>query len=417
MTLANVRAGPGPTHPIVGQVAAGDTLQLLARTADRLPWYLVCCVAGSKQGWIRGDLMTLQGADAVVLATDVPTPPPLPTPEPPHPPAAAPGPASQAASQAAASYVAAPPPAPAGGAPAVNPFTGLSGGNLNRRPVFVCINNDPEARPQFGLNQADLVYEYVMEGRGITRYTALYWSQDVPRIGPVRSARLINVQMTSLYGAALLCSGASSHVRYTLKYQVYFPYLDVDLDDPSNTVYSFSIGNDYRTRLQTDSGRLEKYVRAWNVNTIPSTRGLRFGGYGGGRAVSRIDIPYPAASRTGWVWNGSQWARLGYAGGPYVDAATGAQLTADNVIIQWAAHEATDMVEDSLGTTGIRIVLVGSGRALVLRDGKAIDATWHADDPNQPPEFTDANGAAISLHPGRTWFEVVEPYYTPVLSS
>jgi hypothetical protein len=408
--LANVRAGPGVTHPVIGQAQAGQRFTLLGRTAGDPVWYQVCCVAdGGKTGWLRGDLLEVGAAAATVaLAQTIPTPPPAPTDAPAIAKAAAPaGPAPQPAG----AFIGPPPPPPAGGPPAVNPFTGLPGGRLDRRPVFVCINNDVAARPQYGLNAADLVYEYVMEGRAITRYTALFWSQDAARIGPVRSARLVNVQMTSLYGAALLCSGASSGVRYILKHQVHFPYLDVDLDDPSNTVYSFSLGNYYVTRLQTDTGRLEKYVRGWNVNAIPNTRGLRFGDYGGGTPTSRVEIPYPAAARTAWVWNGGQWGRLGYDGGPYLDAATGGQITADNVVIQWAPHQATDMVEDSLGTTGIRILLVGSGPVKILRDGKAIDGVWRADDPNQPPEFFDAAGAAIPLHPGRTWFQVVEPYY------
>jgi hypothetical protein len=404
--LANVRAGPAVTHPVVGQARRGDALQLLARAGGAPAWYEVCCVADGRRGWLRGDLLDLGAAAAltVALAQAIPTPPPAPTAAPAAVPPAAPPPAPPAP-------VAAAPPPPAGSAPGVNPFTGLPGGNLARRPVFVCINNDPEARPQYGLNAADIVYEYIMEGRAITRYTALYWSQDAARIGPVRSARLINAAMTPLYGAALLCSGASSDVRFILKHQVHFPYLDVDLDDPSNTVYSFSVGSDYRTRLQTDTGRLERYVRAWNVNTIPGTRGLRFGEYGGGAPASRVDIPYPALARTAWTWNGSQWARLGRDGAPYLDAAAGGQVTADNVVIQWAAHEATTMVEDSLGTTGIRIVLTGGGRAKILRDGKVIDGAWRADDPNQPPAFTDAAGAPLPLRPGRTWFQVVEPYY------
>ena len=395
--LANVRGGPGLNYPIIDKASTGQRFTLTGQTADAQPWYQVCCLADGRSGWLRGDLLDLNPGITVPLAKDIPTP------------SAAPTAAAEPAAEPV--FVASPPPAPAAEPPSVDPFTGLPGGNLARRPVFVCINNDPEARPQYGLGQADLVYEYIMEGRGITRYTALFWSQDVARIGPVRSARLINVQMTSLYGAALLCSGASSEVRYILKYQVHFPYLDVDLDDPGNNVYSMSLSSDYRTRLQTNSTLLEKYVHQWNVNAMPANRGLRFGDYGGGVPASQVDIPYPALARTGWTWNGSQWARLTSKGGPYVDAGTGAQITADNVIVQWAPHEATTMVEDSLGATGIRIILNGSGPVKVLRDGKIIDGVWRVDDPNQPPEFFDAEGAPILLHPGRTWFQIVEPGY------
>ncbi len=55
------------------------------------------------------------------------------------------------------------------------------------------------ARPQFGLSQADVVYEYLMEGYGITRFSAIYYGQPSSQIGPVRSARLINYYMGALY--------------------------------------------------------------------------------------------------------------------------------------------------------------------------------------------------------------------------
>ncbi|NOZ48664.1 MAG: DUF3048 domain-containing protein, partial [Chloroflexi bacterium] len=316
-----------------------------------------------------------------------------------------------------AAFLAPPPPPPASGPPAVDPYTGLAGGNLNRRPVFVCINNTNIARPyQYGLSQADLVYEYIMEGHYVTRYTALFWSQQAPQIGPVRSARLINEQLPSLYQAAMLCSGASDEVRYTLKNQVYFPYLDVDIDDPGNNIYVTNILGlskyDWETRLHTSSAKLEKFVSDWGVNRIPNTRGLQFGGYDGGTPVQRLDIPYPSQSRTAWVWNGSQWARLDHNGNPTIDQGNGQQIMADNVVVQWTEHQATDIVEDSLGNTSIRIMLVGSGPIKLFRDGRMIDGSWRVDDPNQPPRFFDANGAALPLHPGHTWFEIVEPYYT-----
>lgn len=411
--LVNVRTGPGVNYPIVTRVQKGESFDILARSNDQPAWYEICCVGDSQTAWVRSDLVESNVVvEKIALATDIPTPPPAPTPAPVAAQAAPVGPAPQAAAE----FIAPPPPPPAAGPPAVDPYTGIPGGHLDRRPVFVCINNTSIARPyQYGLSQADIVYEYVMEGRAVTRYTALFWSQDVPRIGPIRSARLINIQLPALYQAALLCSGASDDVRYTLKNQVHFPYLDIDLDDPSNSVYSTNILGlskyDWETRLHTSSTKLEKYVVDWGVNRIPNTRGLLFGDYGGGTAATRVDIPYPSQSKTAWVWNGGQWARLDPKGAPYLDVGSGQQITADNVVIQWAPHQATDIVEDSLGNTSIRIILVGSGPVKILRDGKIIDGTWRVDDPNQPPQFFDANGSPIPLHPGRTWFEIVEPHY------
>jgi hypothetical protein len=81
------------------------------------------------------------------------------------------------------------------------------------------------------------------------------------------------------------------------------------------------------------------------------------------------------------------------------------------VIVLYAYHELTDMVEDKLGTKGIRIVLRGSGPVKVLRDGVMIEGTWQAGDPNQPPHFFDAGGGEIPLKPGNTWVQVVPTNY------
>ena len=152
-------------------------------------------------------------------------------------------------------------PAPGGFASpsSTNPLTGqpLAPSRLGLRPVVVCINNDIAARPQFGISQADVMYEFLMEGFSLTRFSGVFYGADSEEIGPVRSARLINYYMGALFDAGVYCSGASDGVRYQLKNNnSLFPYLDLDLDDPESTRYARSVGNDYRTRLRTSSEML-----------------------------------------------------------------------------------------------------------------------------------------------------------------
>ena len=149
----------------------------------------------------------------------------------------------------------------------IAPFTGLpvdDPARLQRRPIFICVNNDPVGRSaHWGLSQADLVYEYTVDGFTITRLTAMYQSQDAARVGPVRSARYPNVWLVDSYDGVLACSGGSDAIRYILKNEVGFPYLDADIDDPSNVVYFQNIGSDYRTRLQIGTDG----VRRWLADT------------------------------------------------------------------------------------------------------------------------------------------------------
>jgi hypothetical protein len=299
-----------------------------------------------------------------------------------------------------------------------NPLTGLpwGGERAGQRPVIVCINNDYAARPQFGTSQADVVYEYLMEGYGITRFSAIFYGSEAGSVGPVRSARLINYYMGGLYDAGLVCSGASDAVRYSLKHEAPFPYMDIDLDDASNTRYSVSIGSDYRTRLRTDTAKLHRWLSDWGVEKAASLRGFTFGNLpAGGAPATAIAIPYPRAtgSQVSYLYDPGSGRYLRSLGGvAHVDGNTGAQLAMENVIVQVVTHEATNIVEDSLGSTSIRLNLFGSGPAILFRDGQAFTATWRSDSRGDTPRFYDAQGNEIPLKAGKSWISVVPESYT-----
>ncbi|NJN80864.1 MAG: DUF3048 domain-containing protein [Caldilineaceae bacterium] len=162
----------------------------------------------------------------------------------------------------------------------VSPFTGLEVANpelLRRRPIFICVNNDAVGRSaHYGLSLADLVYEYIVDGFTLTRITALFQSQNAERVGPVRSARLPNVWMTYMYDGVLACSGGSDEVRYLLKNEVGFPYLDADIDDPSQVLYFSSLGTDYRTRIQTSTDGVRRWLADKNLTKEWSRPGFQF---------------------------------------------------------------------------------------------------------------------------------------------
>ncbi len=404
-SVVNVRGGPGTVYAIAGKVRSGQEVVITGRNEDG-SWLQICCpVEGEEQTWISADFLNLESAredslDGVPVAQAPPAPEPVAN-------AAAPAPGSGAGVGL---------PAP-GGFPAPganNPLTGqpLPGGRSGQRPIIVCINNDFAARPQLGTSQADVMYEYLMEGYGITRFSGVYYGQPASQIGPVRSARLINYYMGALYDAGLVCSGASDKVRYALKHQAPFPYLDIDLDDPSNARYSDSVGSDYRTRLRTSTDRLRKWLADWGVEKPASIRGFTFGGVpDGGAPATSVNIPYPNGQAAYRYDGGSGRYLRSMSGGSHVDGNTGAQLALDNVIVQFVPHQATDIVEDSLGSTSIRLDLFGSGRAIVFRDGQAFDGTWRSESRGDTPRFYDASGAEVPLKPGRSFISVVPVDY------
>jgi len=128
--------------------------------------------------------------------------------------------------------------------------------------------------------------------------------------------------------------------------------------------------------------------------------------------ASTIYINYPAQeNKVLWQYNAQTGAYERFNDGELqIDGATEAPLAAQNVIIYFAEHFETDIVEDSTGATSVGITLNGEGEAWVFRDGKYVRGRWRTDG-TQTPEFVTADGALIPLKRGQTWIEVVPTDY------
>ncbi len=296
----------------------------------------------------------------------------------------------------------------------IGPYTGLPAQNpetLNRRPVFICINNDAVGRSaHYGLSGADLVYEYIVDGFTLTRLTAMFHSNESARVGPVRSARLPNVWMTYMYDGVLACSGGSDEVRYLLKNEVGFPYLDADIDDPSQNRYFESIGTDYRTRMQANTDGVRRWLADNGLTKEWSRPGFEFSEGpppDPAGAINAVQIAYPGGNQVAWQYDPSQGGYVRYQGGQqHIDQQTGRPIVAENVIVMSAEHTLTDIVEDSLGTKGVDIALYGFGDLRVFRDGQVYEGTWRAD-PETPPRWLGPGEVVIPLKPGQSWVQIV----------
>ncbi len=255
------------------------------------------------------------------------------------------------------------------------------------------------------------MYEYIVDGFSLTRITAMFQSQDADRVGPVRSARFPNIWMVQMYGGMLACSGGSDHIRYLLKNEVGFPYLDADIDDPSNTVYFQNLGSDYRTRLQASTEGARRWLAdqgidlQWDKPGFPFSETPPAGDAGSGTAV---DISYPGGNDVTWQYDASLGGYIRFQGGAQqFDPATNQPVVAKNVIVMAANHILTDIVEDSLGTTGVNIELNSFGDLRVFRDGKVWEGTWRAGE-DGPPKWLGPGEAPIDLKPGQSWVQVVQ---------
>lgn len=307
----------------------------------------------------------------------------------------------------------APAPARAGG---VNPFTGLplDDAASQRRALLIKVANTANVRPQTGLSLADVVVEHLSEG-SITRFTALYLTHAPEKVGSVRSCRLIDLELPQIFDAGLVCSGTSPGVQRLMRQSP--AYLDNRTMIADLGRYSGCKGCPmYRTN---DAGvphnLFASAVNAWAVldqrgrNRPSAFSAWRFdaGVPAAGIPVKAVDIPYRSGTVT-WTYDPADglWKRF-YGRTPHTERLTRQTLSAANVIVVYAHHAVTPIVEDVGGARSIEIQVWGQGLARVFRDGRMIDGNWRR--PAQPGvlEFIDFAGNPIALKPGQTWIELV----------
>jgi hypothetical protein len=293
-----------------------------------------------------------------------------------------------------------------------NPLTGLLVADtklIHRRVLAVRIGNDPEIRPQEGLGLAEIVYEEVMEAFSVTRFTALFLEHDAERLRPIRSARLSSLYIAPQYDAALVHSGASDGVRYLLT-KVSFVNLDEFYNPPPFSVLS---GYDWRGRMYTSTQRLHEYLKADGWERETPIKGYDFDSKAPtGKPAAAVHIPYPQNSVVDWVYDVGQGRYLrSVQNVPHLEGLTQKQIVAENVIMFYAQHNVADIVEDSLGNKGFDIVMKGSGRAQVCRDGVVIEGRWVQNAPDELIRYYDASDKIIPLKPGQTWIEIIPMDY------
>jgi hypothetical protein len=285
------------------------------------------------------------------------------------------------------------------------PLTGLEAPSPEAtqiRVMSVKIENSPAARPQTGLDKADVVYEVIAEG-GITRFHCLFQSQAPPVVGPVRSCRPPDLYLIQQYHSLLAHVGGPKAIRTilasdTTRYN--------DMDEFFNPASYWRSKRPAPHNMYLDMTKLRGF--ATTKRGYPATEtisGFEFAktSVAATPAVTSITVPMSSANKVLWRYNAvsGTYARS-INGKAHVDAVTGKQLTAHNVIVIWA--KTTPYPGDTHGV--VNIALTGSGRASVFVRGQRFDGTWSAGT-DAPPQFKTTDGVVIKLDPGNTWIQVL----------
>jgi hypothetical protein len=311
----------------------------------------------------------------------------------------------------------------------INPLTGLPVEDpalLLRRPVSFKINLYPRDyyRPVIGLNAADLVFDYY-HNDGYTRLHAIYYGQTASEVGPIRSGRHLDAKLMRMYKSFLAFGNADEAILVDLTAPDLYQRLLYATGHPCPAILEHPLcrwdpeGYDY---LIGDIELVHDYMEAKGIeNGQQKLNGLSFSGLPaeGGEAVEQVYTRYSADDYNRWDYDASsnQYLRFQdavYANAnpeayiPLIDRIDDTQISATNVVMLFVRHE--ELREEPYGIYDI--LLNGSGRAVVFRDGQMYEAVWFLPSPTSALSLTTPEGQPFFLAPGNTWFQVLGPSST-----
>ena len=273
-------------------------------------------------------------------------------------------------------------------------------------PIIIQIENSsqPTVRPQTGMQQADMIYEYISEF-GIPRLSAIYWHPPSSLLGPVRSCRLITVQLEQMYRGMIYCSGANDYVLgqvwkwpnvvYDYNYMYAYMYRASDRYAPHNV-----IARPDQVTAHTASANLP----ALSYDIAPAHPDVALPG---ATPATSVSIPQHAAV---WRYDANSREYLKWQdGAPFTNVGTG-QVHAKNLIIEHVVSR----LDTNPANTGVHHTynteyyeLAGEGTADIYSDGGMIHATWKHPNRDLPVVYYDASGNPVDLNTGLTWVHVI----------
>jgi hypothetical protein len=260
--------------------------------------------------------------------------------------------------------------------------------------LTVKIDNSATARPHTGIDAADVVYAEEVEG-GLSRLMAVYATKLPGTVGPVRSARESDLELLRQFDEpTLVFSGAQSKL---------LPLIDqapLHAKTPQNAADAFFRGSDKPAphNLYLRPGKLSDSAPGADALTT----GYHYGeAPDGGTPEDSRTVSY-AAARFTFTWSGSRQHWLVAMDGTPTVTADGKRVTAATVVVQYVKVRPSQF-KDFLGNNTPFTETVGSGKAEVLRDGRAYDVNWEREKATDGTDFTTADGEQVNFAKGPVW--------------
>lgn len=302
----------------------------------------------------------------------------------------------------------------------INIFSGLDISDTvgNSRPIAIMVENSPDSRPQSGLIYADMVYEAVDEG-GVTRYVAVFSSNDAEIIGPVRSARIYYAEIARSFDPIYAFWGT-----YTDAYKI-IEDLGLDVltplgDQSGNSTIMANTSSGWR-----DNSRSNITEHTAFMSTIKLKEDAENLGYSleGGQSPLRFKIDAADSEKGGipnininfsydtyrvdFEYNRENNNYLKFTGGaPHTDYETGSQIVVNNVIVMITNIEGPI---DQYGHMAIRTTGTSDiGKAFFFVDGNVIEGTWERTSVFDPFKYRDDDGNIVLFNRGSTWVALIQ---------
>ena len=285
-----------------------------------------------------------------------------------------------------------------------NALTGMPG--INGPVLFVKIDDTQPAHPQIGLDKADVVYIEEVEG-GLTRLAAVFSNALPPFIGPIRSARISDIDLMASYGHPAFAYSGAQKLFLPVIEAANIENLGAELEPPS--IYSRDPGRQAPTNMLLDpQALLTKAIvtEKRNIDTAKSV-GWKFGPLPKtGVPILGVDLKWPASSyQLTWSVAQKRWLLM-YRHEPDLGS-DGIQLGSPTFIIQNVSITNSIYHDHNNNYTPFSNT-VGSGTGYLLRDGQSISVFWNRATPASGTTWTLKDGSPAYFSPGQVWIALTD---------
>lgn len=288
-----------------------------------------------------------------------------------------------------------------------SPLSGRPGG-AGLPVLAVKIDNTRAAQPHAGLSAADLVYVEEVEW-GLTRLIAVFSTEIPDVIGPVRSARVSDIDILAPFGAVpFVYSGAQSKLLPSLAAADF-------IDASANANYRGWFNDAARSAPTDHMIRTDEILAVYDSGAPAPDIGLTFSiePPAGGEPVSEITAQWPSSS-VGFRWDPETGDYVVVIDGADSRASEGGVQRAATVVIQ-SVVQSDSGYGDKFGGVTPFVETVGTGEALVLRDGRMWKTTWERPSLGEGTRFVLPDGSPMPFAIGQEWIVLLDADRTPIV--